>query len=458
MVRGNSRNRLLDAALSVIRTKGYNATTVDDLCVAAGVTKGAFFHHFAGKEDMAVAAASHFSAMADGLFAMLPQRPVDDPLLRLLDYVDLRIAIIRGELPHSTCLLGTMVQEAFHSHPAIREACEANIRHHADKVAGIIREAREHYCPDAPWTAESLAQFTQAAIQGGFILAKAQNGPAAAIDSLRHLRRYIELLFDVPATEEERPAMKPAPFIWHDLMTTDVNAAETFYAAVVGWDINDGGMPDMNYRVLNAGKIGVGGIMGTVPGGPPPMWTGYVYSADVDADAARAAKLGGTVCKTPEDIPGVGRFAVIADPGGAMINIFKPNSTESPTRVPRTTPGHVAWHDLRAGDLDSAWAFYKEMFGWTIDHDMNAGPMGTYRIFATGGEAVGGMMTKLAHVPMAHWQLFFEIADGIEAGAARITANGGKIINGPMQVPGGEWIVEAADPQGATFGLGAMKK
>jgi predicted enzyme related to lactoylglutathione lyase len=98
------------------------------------------------------------------------------------------------------------------------------------------------------------------------------------------------------------------------------------------------------------------------------------------------------------------------------------------------------------------------MFGWILDHDMDAGPMGTYRIFATGGEPVGGMMTKPPQVPMAHWQLYFAIADGIDAGAARITANGGKIINGPMQVPGGEWIVEAMDPQGATFGLASTKK
>ncbi len=453
-----AKTRLLDAALKVIRSKGYSATTVDDLCAAAGVTKGAFFHHFKSKEDMAVAAAGHFSQMADGLFVMLPPRAGNDPLLRLFDYIDLRIAIIQGALPQFTCLLGTMVQEAFETHPAIRQACDLHIRHHADKVAAMIREAREHYCPTAPWTAESLAQFTQAAIQGGFILAKAQNGPEAAIDSLRHLRRYVEMLFEVPPTEEERTMTKPAPFIWHDLMTTDVKAAEKFYAAVVGWNINDGGMPEMNYRVLNAGDAGVGGIMGTMPGGPPPMWTGYVYSSDVDADAAHAAKLGGSVCKAPEDIPGVGRFAVIADPGGAMLNIFKPNSAESPTPVPRTTPGHIAWHDLRAGNLDIAWAFYQEMFGWTVAQDLSMGPMGTYRIFATGKDPVGGMMTKPPQVPMAHWQLYFAIADGIEAGASRITANGGKIINGPMEVPGGEWIVEAMDPQGAMFGLAAQRK
>jgi predicted enzyme related to lactoylglutathione lyase len=98
------------------------------------------------------------------------------------------------------------------------------------------------------------------------------------------------------------------------------------------------------------------------------------------------------------------------------------------------------------------------MFGWTVAQDLSMGPMGTYRIFATGKDPVGGMMTKPPQVPMAHWQLFFEILDGIDDGVARVKANGGTIINGPMQVPGGEWIVEATDPQGAMFGLAAQRK
>lgn len=195
--------RILDAALSVIRGKGYSATTVDDICRASGVTKGGFFHHFAGKEEMAIAATRHFSAMADGLFALLPERPVNDPLLRLLDYIDLRAAILKGELPEFTCLLGTMVQETFATHPAIREACDIAISHHAARVAELIAEARAHYSPGASWSAESLALYTQATIQGAFILAKAKNGPAVAVECLSHLRRYIELLFEVPTNEEE---------------------------------------------------------------------------------------------------------------------------------------------------------------------------------------------------------------------------------------------------------------
>ncbi len=199
-----SRTRILDAALSVIRAKGYSATTVEDICRASNLTKGGFFHHFEGKEDLALAAAGHFSSMADGLFTMLPARAHGDPLLKLLDYIDLRTAIIQGSLPQFTCLLGTMVQETYETHPAIRDACNHYISHHADKVAALIAEAREHYAPDAEWSAESLALYTQATIQGAFILAKAKNGPEVAVDCLKHLRRYIELLFEVPSNEEEK--------------------------------------------------------------------------------------------------------------------------------------------------------------------------------------------------------------------------------------------------------------
>lgn len=250
---------------------------------------------------------------------------------------------------------------------------------------------------------------------------------------------------------------RPAPFIWHDLMTPDLKAAEKFYGAVVGWKITDSGMPGMSYAILNAGDIMVGGMMAMPQGGPPPMWTGYIYSADVDADSKRAVELGGSVCKEPEDIPGVGRFAVIADPGGAMFNLFNPNSGETPKEVKRGTPGHVIWNDLRAGDGKAAWDFYSKMFNWTKTETMDMGADGIYQMFATGKEAVGGMMTKRPATPNAHWTFFFAV-DAIDAAAARVTANGGTILMGPMEVPGGEWIIEARDPHGANFGLAALKR
>lgn len=190
-----SKGKFLDAALHVIRAKGYTATTVDDICAAAKLTKGSFFHHFDGKEDLAVAAAAHFGQMADRLFADAPYQQIADPLDRLLAYVDFRIAILQGELPEFTCLLGTMVQEVYETHPAIRTACDRYISAHADAVAGTIEEARRLYAPAAPWTSASLGLFTQAAIQGSFILAKAKDGPQVAVECLRHLRRYLETQF-----------------------------------------------------------------------------------------------------------------------------------------------------------------------------------------------------------------------------------------------------------------------
>ena len=184
--------------MQVIRAKGYEAATVDDICAAAGLTKGSFFHHFESKEQLAVATAEHFAAMAADLFAAAPYRQAADPLDRLLGYVDFRAAIMRGDLPDFTCLLGTMVQETYDTHPAIREACDKHISAHAKTVAAIIAEAKRLHAPQAPWSPESLGLFTQAVIQGAFILAKARQGPEVAVECLTHLRRYLETQFTAP--------------------------------------------------------------------------------------------------------------------------------------------------------------------------------------------------------------------------------------------------------------------
>jgi TetR/AcrR family transcriptional repressor of nem operon len=186
---------MLDAALQVIRAKGYSATTVDDICQAAGLTKGSFFHHFKGKEELALAAAAHFAAMADGLFAQAPYRALSDPLERVLGYIDFRKAILQGRLPEVTCLLGTMVQETFETHPAIRDVCDRYISAHAAMLARDIAEAKALHAPAARFSPESLGLYTQAVIQGALILAKARNGPGIAGECLDHLRRYVEMLF-----------------------------------------------------------------------------------------------------------------------------------------------------------------------------------------------------------------------------------------------------------------------
>lgn len=187
-----SKARILDAALRVIRTKGYSATTIDDVCATAGLTKGSFFHHFKSKDELALAATAHFAAMADGLFAAAPYRTLSDPRERVIGYVKFRKSILTGDLPEFTCLLGTLVQEAYETRPAIREACDKYISAHAALVEQDIAAAKRIYAPKAKWSPASLALFTQAALQGAFILAKAKHGPQIAAECIDHLQRYIE--------------------------------------------------------------------------------------------------------------------------------------------------------------------------------------------------------------------------------------------------------------------------
>lgn len=194
-----SKTKLLNAALQVFRTKGYSATTVDDICNAAAVSKGSFFHHFKGKEELALEATRHWTEVTGGLFATAPYQQIADPRERVLAYIDFRAQILQGNLPDFTCLLGTLVQETFETHPAIRDACWIGIDTHAQLVAKDIAQARALYAPHAEWTAESLAHYTQAALQGAFILAKAQGGAAIASQCVGHLRRYVALVLNEPA-------------------------------------------------------------------------------------------------------------------------------------------------------------------------------------------------------------------------------------------------------------------
>jgi TetR/AcrR family transcriptional regulator, transcriptional repressor for nem operon len=193
-----AKAKLLDAAFVVIRTKGFAATSVDDLCVAAGVTKGALFHHFTSKDDLAVAAANHWSEVTGALFASAPYHAHEDPLQRVLGYLDFRKELLKGNVPEFTCLVGTMVQEAYQTNPQIRAACDASISGHADNIAADIAAAMKRHEIETDWTAESLALHTQAVLQGAFILAKAKGGASIAAESIDHLARYIELLFNQP--------------------------------------------------------------------------------------------------------------------------------------------------------------------------------------------------------------------------------------------------------------------
>lgn len=195
--RGDARTRLLQAARDVIRQRGFNATTVDDLCKAAGVTKGAYFHHFETKEALGVAAAQFWSETTGALFDDAPYHAHSDPLRRVRGYIAFRKSLVSGDLAEFTCLVGTMTQETYASHPAIREACADSMLGHAATLEPDITAAlaeRPDIEPD--WTAESLSRHIQAVIQGAFILAKATGDREQAISSLDHLARYIDLLFE----------------------------------------------------------------------------------------------------------------------------------------------------------------------------------------------------------------------------------------------------------------------
>lgn len=196
--RGDARGRLLEAARDVIRSKGFTATTVDDLCKSAAVTKGAFFHHFESKEALGVAAAAFWAETTSAFFAGAPYHRHADPLDRLLGYIDFRRDIIEGDPAEFTCLVGTMTQEVYGSHPAIRDACAASIFGHAATLVPDIEAAMAAHHVEPGWTAAGLAAHTQAVLQGAFILAKATGDRSIARDSVDHLRRYIELLFNSP--------------------------------------------------------------------------------------------------------------------------------------------------------------------------------------------------------------------------------------------------------------------
>jgi TetR/AcrR family transcriptional repressor of nem operon len=203
--RHESKTKLLQAALHLIRVKGYSATRIEDVCEAAGLTKGSFFHHFDSKEALALAAADYWIEGTGSLFASAPFHAPRDPVDRLLAYVDFRKALLMGELADFTCLIGTMVQEIYDTHPAIREACNRSISGHAATLIPDIEEAIRQRGIEPNWTAESLALYTQAAIQGAFILAKAKRGAAIAAECIDHLRHYLELLFNQPRLEPSAP-------------------------------------------------------------------------------------------------------------------------------------------------------------------------------------------------------------------------------------------------------------
>jgi TetR/AcrR family transcriptional regulator, transcriptional repressor for nem operon len=202
-----TRKKLLDAARDVIRAQGYSATTVDDICAAAGVTKGSFFHHFSSKEEMGIAAVEQFGAMAATLFGSAPYSALPDPRDRVLGYVDFRASLLQMEIAQFTCLMGTTVQEVYATHPDLRAACEQGMSAHVAELTRDIAAAKQLYAPDASWSAESVGYFMQAVLQGAFIFAKAKQNTEVAAECLAHLRRYLATLLG----QSTNPAKETRP-------------------------------------------------------------------------------------------------------------------------------------------------------------------------------------------------------------------------------------------------------
>ena len=250
--------------------------------------------------------------------------------------------------------------------------------------------------------------------------------------------------------------MPASKFVWYELMTTEPAAAGKFYDSVVGWTSQDAGMADgQPYTLLLAGETRVAGMMGfpaeLAGSGIPPHWSGYVGVDDVDAMAERVHGAGGKVLRPGEDIPGIGRFAVVADPQGASFLLFR-GTGEPPAPLKPGTPGTIGWHELSTTDWSKAFGVYSALFGWTKGEAIDMGPMGTYQLFEIDGVPCGGMMNKTEQQPAPAWLYYFNVAE-IHAAVDRIKAGGGQVVHGPAQVPGGSWIVNAVDPQGAMFAV-----
>jgi predicted enzyme related to lactoylglutathione lyase len=243
-------------------------------------------------------------------------------------------------------------------------------------------------------------------------------------------------------------------FVWHELMTTDTDAAAAFYSKVVPWKTQDSGMP--SYTLWMAGKTQVGGLTGLptegTDSGTPPHWIVYVASPDVDATVAEAQRLGGKVLKGATDIPNMGRYAVLTDPQGATFAVYSPPGTPPNGAGASGGPGEFTWHELATTDYAAAMSFYSELFGWEKGPGHDMGQMGVYQLIVQDGAQVGGIYNLSAPSTPAHWLSYVRVPDCSKATSAAKAA-GGRVLNGPMEVPGGHWITMMEDPQGGAFAV-----
>jgi len=243
-------------------------------------------------------------------------------------------------------------------------------------------------------------------------------------------------------------------FVWHELMTTDPEAAKAFYTAVIGWKAKEWEGPNP-YTLWIWGESQMGGLM-ELPKqardmGAPPSWMGYIGTPDVDATTARARELGATVPVPPSDIPTIGRFSVLQDPQGASFDAFTPNGEARPETAPGL--GDFSWHELATTDQNAAWDFYSDLFGWEKTSAMDMGPAGVYQMFGHGGFVYGGIYNKAKESPGPPAWLHYIRVEDVHRTSEKIKEHGGQVVNGPMEVPGGDWVAMAVDPQGAPFAV-----
>ena len=248
-------------------------------------------------------------------------------------------------------------------------------------------------------------------------------------------------------------------FVWFDLMTTQPERAVEFYTAVAGWGTAqwEGPNPGMSYTMWTNGGAPLGGVMQLPTGAPaPPHWIAYISSPDVDATVKQATSLGAKVMVPPTDIPTVGRFSVLSDPQGAMFAVFT-SSSDTPGHDGPPVKGEFSWHELATHDVPAAFRFYETLFGWQKTNAMDMGDMGIYQMYGRNGLELGGMFRKPAEMPGPPSWLQYIMVDDVNRAVDVVKSKGGQILNGPMEVPGGDWIAQCSDPQGAIFAVHAKK-
>lgn len=261
-------------------------------------------------------------------------------------------------------------------------------------------------------------------------------------------------------------ANKHGDFIWYELMTTDADAATRFYGSILGWSVAPSEQPDMDYRIFSTGSEQVGGFMALTQemtaGGAQPCWAGYIAVDDTDAAVEAIKAAGGSVMMGPNDIPGIGRFAFVADPQGAMFYIMTDTSGEESHAFSAYTPkaGHCAWNELSTSNPEAAKAFYGKQFNWKVDGGLDMGEMGMYEFWGPHddrGFMLGAVMPKMPQMPVSAWTFYFRVPD-IDVAVEAVKEGGGTLLMEPMEIPGGDYSCNAMDPQGAAFGLVGARK